>query len=56
LKRHRLDSGGAEEESGIGCAAIGADGIVEPFPGGNLERIDSFTFPDVNFFILLGSL
>jgi len=41
-------SGGVDAYAGVLC-------IVEPFPGGNLERMESSAFAEVNFFILLDS-
>jgi hypothetical protein len=59
LKGHLLGLGSAEgvgetvEVTGV--VDIGTSGGFEPFRDGNLERIESSIFPEVNFFILLGS-
>jgi hypothetical protein len=59
LNGHFLLLGTAE---GVG-KAVEATGVVdmgalegfEPFRDGNLERIESSIFPEINFLILLGS-
>jgi hypothetical protein len=59
LKGHRLGLGsGADVEGAVGGTGVVDMGTLaefEPFRDGSLEWIDSSIFPEVNFFILLGS-